>query len=89
MPLYVYQCQSCSGMVELLQKFEDPAPERCDDCGKRNTLEKQVAQTTFSLAGRGWERDGYIKQRLMNYIGSDEQAKDRGNWDGEKKKRLE
>ncbi len=33
MPIYVYQCGSCSDEFEILQKMGAPAPDRCLHCG--------------------------------------------------------
>ncbi|HSE98819.1 MAG TPA: zinc ribbon domain-containing protein [Blastocatellia bacterium] len=35
MPIYEYECQSCSKSFELLQAISAPAPESCSECGGR------------------------------------------------------
>ena len=59
MPIYVYQCSACDARVEEIQKFTDPAPPKCEKCGKDGTLEKQMGKSNFELKGGGWAKDGY------------------------------
>ena len=59
MPIYVYQCSACGASVEEIQKFTDPPPEKCEECGKEKTMEKQMAVSNFELKGGGWAKDGY------------------------------
>lgn len=57
MPLYEYQCKSCSNNFELRQKFSDPPASACPACG--GEIEKLISQSGFSLKGQGWYGDGY------------------------------
>ena len=56
MPLYEYECESCSKQEEVLQKYGDPAPV-CDTCAEE--MRKKVSVTSFSLEGPGWAKDNY------------------------------
>ena len=56
MPLYVFECNACGRIMEVLQKFGDPRPE-CERCSKK--MNKKVALTSFSLKGDGWAKDNY------------------------------
>ncbi len=53
MPIYEYQCAACSKVTEMLQKFSDPAPSKCEACGG-GPLQKLISQTSFVLNGTGW-----------------------------------
>jgi putative FmdB family regulatory protein len=35
MPIYEYECESCSKAVEILQAMSAPRPSVCSDCGGR------------------------------------------------------
>jgi putative FmdB family regulatory protein len=58
MPIYEYLCESCGKVNERLQKFGDPPPPRCDECGSRK-LAKLVSRSAFQLKGGGWYSDLY------------------------------
>ena len=57
MPLYEYQCKSCSNTFELRQKFSDAPASECPACG--GAVEKLISQSGFALKGSGWYGDGY------------------------------
>lgn len=69
MPTYVYECPSCQTRMEIVQKFDDPAPtcEKCeshssdcpDGCSNGPDMERVIVPSTFVLKGRGWAKDGY------------------------------
>ena len=59
MPIYEYACSKCGKLNEVLQKVDDPAPERCDGCGAKRSLKKVVSRTSFVLRGGGWYSDLY------------------------------
>src|SRR5258708_28828292 len=59
MPIYEYACSKCGKLNEVLQKVNDPAPERCDGCGAKGTLRKLVSRSSFVLRGGGWYSDLY------------------------------
>ena len=59
MPIYEYSCEKCNKVHEIIQKFSDPAVERCPDCGSPVT--KQVSLSSFSLKGTGWYSTDYKK----------------------------
>lgn len=56
MPLYVFECNACGRMAEVLQSFADKWPD-CSECNKQ--MKKKPALTSFSLKGKGWARDNY------------------------------
>jgi putative FmdB family regulatory protein len=53
MPIYEYKCAACGKVTEMLQKFSDPAPSKCEACGS-GPLDKLMSQTSFVLQGTGW-----------------------------------
>ena len=52
MPIYEYQCQSCSRVSEEWQKFSDSPLTTCSHCG--GELTKLISQSAFHLKGGGW-----------------------------------
>jgi putative FmdB family regulatory protein len=70
MPIYEYACSKCGKLNEVLQKVNDPTPERCDGCGANGTLRKVVSRSSFVLRGGGWYSD------LYSSVKKDHKAKD-------------
>jgi len=56
MPLFEFKCVDCGAFHEVLQRWNDDAPDcrRCD-----GLMVKQVSATNFKLNGSGWARDNY------------------------------
>lgn len=59
MPIYEYECASCGVKSDVLQKLNDPAPEKCERCGAERSLSRVVSRTSFVLKGGGWYSDLY------------------------------
>ena len=59
MPIYEYYCKGCGKKFERLQKISDKPLTSCPQCGKR--VKRLISQTSFSLKGEGWYKDGYAK----------------------------
>ena len=57
MPVYEYLCQACGKQFEELQKISDNPLKECKFCG--GPVQKAISQTSFSLKGGGWYKDGY------------------------------
>jgi putative FmdB family regulatory protein len=57
MPVYEYQCNSCSERFELRRKFSDEPVKECPKCGGEVT--KLISSTAFTLKGGGWHSEGY------------------------------
>ncbi|MFH0800458.1 MAG: zinc ribbon domain-containing protein [Pseudomonadota bacterium] len=60
MPIYEYHCKSCKKDFEVLQKLSEPNLAACPDCGKK--AKRLISQTSFSLKGGGWHKDGYASK---------------------------
>lgn len=53
MPVYEYQCESCGGRFEAVQKFSDPVLSECVLCKAAN-IRKVLSAPAFVLKGNGW-----------------------------------
>ena len=63
MPIYEYTCSNCEKLSDVLQKLNEPAPERCPACGAERTLSRVVSRTSFVLKGGGWGADLYASKK--------------------------
>jgi putative FmdB family regulatory protein len=63
MPIYEYVCDKCGKLNDVLQKLNDPPPERCDGCGTEGSLTKIVSRSSFVLRGGGWYSDLYSSSK--------------------------
>lgn len=61
MPNYEYECKSCGGRFELIQKFSDPVLTVCKLCNAEN-IRKVLSPTAFVLKGGGWYATDYPSQ---------------------------
>jgi putative FmdB family regulatory protein len=61
MPIYEYRCRFCGHEFEVLQGFNDPAPDVCPNCKKSGGITKLVSETAFELKGSGWYVTDYKK----------------------------
>jgi putative FmdB family regulatory protein len=61
MPLYEYQCGKCSHRFEKIQKFTDPAPEACPNCGG-GPVTKLPSSPAIQFKGTGWYITDYAKK---------------------------
>lgn len=52
MPLYEYECLSCGGRSEVMQKFSDSPLQTCDACG--GALERLISAPAIQFKGTGW-----------------------------------
>jgi len=58
MPVYEYECGSCGGRFEVMQKFSDPEMTTCRLCGA-SPVRKVLSPTAFVLKGSGWYATDY------------------------------
>jgi putative FmdB family regulatory protein len=53
MPVYEYECSSCGGRFEAVQKFSDPVLTVCRLCSG-SPVRKVLSAPAFVLKGSGW-----------------------------------
>jgi len=58
MPVYEYECASCGGRFEAIQKFSDPVLTQCRLCSA-GTVRKVLSTPSFVLKGSGWYATDY------------------------------
>ena len=61
MPLYEYQCESCTKRFERIQKFSDPPVEECPHCGK-GPVRKLLSSPAIQFKGSGFYITDYAKK---------------------------
>jgi putative FmdB family regulatory protein len=61
MPLYEYECESCTNRFEKIQKYSDPPPETCPKCGK-GPVRKLFSSPAIQFKGTGWYITDYAKK---------------------------
>ncbi|MGA9341812.1 MAG: zinc ribbon domain-containing protein [Rhodanobacteraceae bacterium] len=76
MPIYEFECDSCSHRFERLQKLSDADPVDCPECGKPR-LHRRLNAPAFRLAGAGWYETDFKKEgdTRRNLAGGDEPPK--------------
>lgn len=82
MPLYEYQCETCSHRFERIQKFSDPPADACPKCG--GAVRKLISSPAIQFKGSGF----YITDYGKSGAGSGEsqsQKADKEGAAGEKK----
>ena len=53
MPIYDFQCTSCSFKSELMRKISEPTQTTCPQC-HQETFAKMLSAPSFQLSGSGW-----------------------------------
>ena len=61
MPLYEYQCQKCGCRFERIQKFSDPDPKKCPNCGA-GRVERLLHAPAVQFKGTGWYVTDYARK---------------------------
>jgi putative FmdB family regulatory protein len=61
MPLYEYECDACGKRFEKIQKFSDPAPDRCEQCGS-GPVRKLLSSPAIQFKGSGWYITDYANK---------------------------
>ena len=72
MPIYDYECSSCSHKLEVMQKVNDEPLSTCPECGNE-TLSKCVTAPSFRLGGSGWYETDFKTGNKKNLSQSDSQ----------------
>ena len=61
MPIYEYQCDACQKHFEEVQSISEKPIKKCRFCGGK--VHRLISQTSFSLKGGGWYKDGYSSKK--------------------------
>lgn len=69
MPLYEFRCTKCGHTFEKIQKFSDPHPETCPQCGGK--VEQVISAPAVQFKGAGWYVTDYAKKGDGGKSGSD------------------
>ena len=77
MPLYEFQCPRCGHRFERIQKFSDPDPKKCPECGA-GKIERLLHAPAVQFKGSGWYVTDYARK------GSAPQAESKSESKGEK-----
>jgi len=70
MPIYEFECLTCSERFDRLQKLSDPDPDSCPNCGATG-VRRRLTAPSFRLSGSGWyetdfKKDGDKKRNLVD-----------------------
>ena len=68
MPIYEYQCQSCSHELEAIQKLSEAPLVDCPAC-TQPTLKKKISAAGFRLKGGGWYETDFKSGNKKNLAG--------------------
>jgi putative FmdB family regulatory protein len=60
MPLYEYECASCTHRFERIQKFSDPLVDVCPECG--GAVRKLLSSPAIQFKGSGFYITDYARQ---------------------------
>ena len=61
MPLYEFQCTKCGHRFERIQKYSDPDPKKCPECGA-GKMKRLLAAPAFQFKGSGWYVTDYARK---------------------------
>ena len=61
MPLYEFQCPQCGHRFERIQKFSDPDPKKCPECGA-GKIERLLHAPAVQFKGSGWYVTDYARK---------------------------
>ncbi len=64
MPVYEYECLKCKKNFEAFQKLSEKPLKKCSFCG--GPVQRLISQTSFSLKGGGWYKDGYASTKTSS-----------------------
>ena len=59
-PIYEYECQKCHFRFEKLQRFSDPPPPKCPECGGK--IAQLLSAPAVQFKGSGWYVTDYGRQ---------------------------
>lgn len=61
MPIYEYECKSCSNHFERLQRMSDPMPSICPKCGS-DVIHRIMSVPFLQFKGKGFYITDYPKK---------------------------
>ncbi len=73
MPVYEYECGTCGGRFEAVQKFSDPVLNECRLC-KAGNVRKVLSPPAFVLKGSGWYATDYPSADRKRSVDSEKPA---------------
>ncbi len=82
MPLYEFQCPKCGHRFERIQKFSDPDPKKCPECGA-GKIERLLHAPAVQFKGSGWYVTDYARKSSAPH------AESKGESKGEEKPKAE
>jgi putative FmdB family regulatory protein len=59
MPIYVYRCDGCGEVFELIQKFSDEPLKVHEKCGA--PVNRMITSSAIQFKGSGWYATDYAK----------------------------
>jgi putative FmdB family regulatory protein len=76
MPIYEFECLTCSERFDRLQKLSDPDPDSCPQCGATG-VRRRLTAPSFRLSGSGWYETDFKKDsdKKRNLVDKAEPAK--------------
>ena len=69
MPLYEFECEACRKRFERIQRFSDPTPDECPNCGK-GPVKKLFSSPAIQFKGSGFYITDYAKKSSSSDAGS-------------------
>lgn len=81
MPIYEYQCESCTHKFETIQKVSDSPLVTCPEC-KEDKLRKLLTAAAFRLKGTGWYATDFKDKKPPQ---QPDKIKEKSKQDGETK----
>jgi putative FmdB family regulatory protein len=60
-PLYEYECDACGRRFEIIEKFSDPPPETCTECGK-GPVHRLLSSPAIQFKGTGFYITDYAQK---------------------------
>jgi putative FmdB family regulatory protein len=60
-PLYEYECDACGRRFEIIEKFSDPPPETCTECGK-GPVHRLLSSPAIQFKGSGFYITDYAQK---------------------------
>ncbi len=74
MPLYEFQCPKCGHRFERIQKFSDPDPKKCPECGA-GKIERLLHAPAVQFKGSGWYVTDYARKSSAPHSESKSESK--------------